>query len=157
MPPKTVVSLLQQQSEETLIEMRDAMRAEIARLEIEARLVEEALSKRYRRGSRTTHSNLSEPNGRSRILKRRDVYDLVQSLGRPVSPAETRALFADKGIHVSGNSIRNHLARLVTDKKLNTDGEGLYYLPGQGPNGSDERDNASQTEFRDIPVPNRDS
>lgn len=129
----TVSTLLAQQPEDVLVEMRDNLRAEIARLETEADLVEQALSRRYRRGSKG-----SSPNGRTRQLKRSDVLQLLRAENAALSPAEVRNRFAQRGIQVTANAVRNHLRRLVDDGELTNPREGLYA--------------AKRTEFRPAPV-----
>lgn len=124
--PKNVLALLAEQDEEVLVEMHKNILAEIGELEAQAKLVAEALSKRSRSRSRTRPGDPT--TSRNSGVKRQDVLRIVTNVGRPVSPADVRQSLRLEGHDISGAAVRNHLRRLVTDKKLHTDGEGKYAL-----------------------------
>jgi hypothetical protein len=127
--PKTVAALLAQQEEDVLTEMLRSTVAEIQRLTLEQAQLEEALGrKRSRRGARSPGEAGRQQSG----VKRQDVYKVVFEKSEPTTPAEVRHQLLVQGYEISGAAVRNHLRRLVTDKRLATNGDGLYFLPDLG-------------------------
>jgi len=131
MAVKSVVDTLANLPESELVEMRDAYKAQAAKLRFETEQVEQALEKQAKkRGSRS-----SQPSGRSRTpssngstgMTRRKVYALVREIGQPVTPAEARKILAARGIEVEAQSLRIHMQRLVNrDHLLIRDDDGRY-------------------------------
>jgi hypothetical protein len=123
---RTVTSFLASQPEEDLIEMRDGIRGEIERLETELSLVDEALSRKPRRGSRSAGTR---PKARkeSTGLPRAELFNVVASFRRPVTAPEVRDALAGQGIEMRTEAVRTGMLRLVDkDKKLERVGEGRY-------------------------------
>lgn len=122
--PKSVIDLLKEQPEETLVEMRTAILNELGRLRVELEQVEEALSKKTRRRK---PSGPGDANGRTTVT-REQVYEAVKAGGRPMKPSEVRDAFAALGIAVTTNALRNSLRRLYDDQRLNRDEENRYFV-----------------------------
>ncbi len=122
--PKTVTALLIQQDEEVLVEMYQSVKDEIQRLEVQKLLLEEALSKRSRRPSRSAIS--ASGSSRQSGVKRADVLKVVRDKGAPTTPADVRNTLRLQGYDITGAAVRNHLRRLVDDGSLTTDGQGAY-------------------------------
>jgi hypothetical protein len=150
MPPKTVASLLAQQDDAVLVEMRDSIQAEITRLQMELSLVTQALGRRPRRSTRG--SGDSEPRRFSGV-KRSDVLSIVGELEQPVAPAQVRHQLELRGITISGAAVRNHLRRLVRDGQLEMVGEGAYALM----NGADAKRESVPPLFTGDQTPSPDS
>jgi hypothetical protein len=101
------VDLLAEQSEDALRRMREDVRAELARLTVEAEQIDQALARKNRR-ARTGGGRLS----------REQVFDLVMAARNPLTAAEVHQAINEAGIHVSLNAVRNHLTRLEEDGRL---------------------------------------
>src|SRR5688572_5271234 len=115
--PRSIVDLLIEQSEDSLREMRDARKRELARITVEIDQIEEALARKTRR-QRTGGGKLT----------RDKVYDLVWFDGKALTVAEVKDLVAENGITASLNAVRNHLNRLVDDGRLARYTEGRFGL-----------------------------
>lgn len=111
MPPKSVIDLLRDQPEETLVAMRDSLQADLSRIQVELRQIEEALSRRGRRGGKRLGRPPLGDNVTS--VTRQELLAFVGELGHPVTPAEVIRAYSDRGVTVSANSIRNSLHRLL--------------------------------------------
>jgi len=84
--------------------MREAVRSEQGRLEVEALQIEDALAIQARR-------NRGKSGGGNR-LSRAQVLDVVERAERPLTAAEVQAFLSADGLNASLNAVRNHLARL---------------------------------------------
>lgn len=114
-----MTDLLVEQSEETLLEMRERVRGELARLTVEAQQIEEALAKKGRR-SRGGGSG-------GGTVTRKQVLDVVEQAGVPMSPVDVQRVLGERGLDVTINAIRNHLLRLVQQNgALIRDEDGRY-------------------------------
>jgi hypothetical protein len=131
MPPlKSVVDLLAEQPEPVLIQMRDNFKADLARLRVEIEQVEQALTKKARRGGRTPGGRAA---GESRKgLTRWQVFQVVKDEGRPMSPSEVRDVLHVQGLtHVTTAQVRNHLTRLhEVNNSLVKLPDATYVVPG---------------------------
>lgn len=96
-----MIDLLTEQSDETLAAMLDSVEAELARLTVEKRQIEQARARKSRR------------TGSGERLTREQVFDVVRSAAHPVTAPEVHELLASDGLTASLNSVRNHLLRLV--------------------------------------------
>jgi len=101
--PRNVIDLLSEQSEESLLAMLDAAKAELTQRAIEVKQIEEALARKTRR---------NRGGGGSRLTKEQ-VFAVVDQADGPLSPAEVHEALTDQDLPASLNSVRNHLARLV--------------------------------------------
>ena len=120
--PKTVIDLLAQQSDEELRVMRDENRKnlaraqeEVSRLKVENQQIEAAIKRRAgaKAGGRLTQD---------------EVLSVAAQIDSPFTAAEVTEIFElfDRGVKV--NTVRNHLNRLVTAKKLGKDEESGHYF-----------------------------
>lgn len=149
MPPKTVASLLAQQPDDVLVEMRDSIESEIARLDVELQLVKQALGRRPRRGGVTAASSGGGTGTRLSGVRREDVLRVAMDLDPPITPRDVRRQFELRGVSLTGAAVRNHLSRLVKDGQLLTSGDGSYWPVGKDSNDKTASDDplftASQT------------
>lgn len=102
--PRNVIDLLVEQSEEALMMMLDAAKAELTQRAIEVKQIEEALARKTRRNRGGTSG--------SRLTKEQ-VFAVVDRSDEPLSPAQVHEALVEQGVPASLNSVRNHLARLV--------------------------------------------
>lgn len=103
-PPRRIVDLVAEQSEDALRQMRDTAKAEIARLTVEVEIYEEALARKTRK-KRTGGGRLS----------RDQVHSIVWMSDKPLTAAEVQEEIARQGLTVTLNAVRNHLNRLADD------------------------------------------
>lgn len=144
MTPRSVIDLLRDQPEETLLAMRSAIQEELARLQVELGQVDTALARRPRRSARPVKATVyGGSNGRRAVLTRQMLFEFVKELGRPVSPPEVMRAYAERGVTVSSNSVRNSLARLVEIDGLLVRIEDGRYTP------ADQAAAANRTEAND--------
>jgi hypothetical protein len=104
MAPRSVIDLLAEQPEEALVAMREAVKAELARLEVESAQIEQALAKKSRR---------TRGSGKTGRLTREQVLDAVKRAGGPATAPQVHDMLVLEGATASLNSVRNHLGRLV--------------------------------------------
>lgn len=107
--PRTVVDLLADQPVEALKQMRDVNRAEhsrvqaeLGRLKVEAEQIEQALKRVGSRDSRVTQD---------------DVLAAALDAEPPFTVAAVASILAERGRDATTNAIRNHLNRLVSDRR----------------------------------------
>jgi hypothetical protein len=122
--PRSVIDLLREQPEETLVEMHTSILNELERLRVELQQVEEALSKKTRRRKPSGRAGM---NGRTTVT-REQVFEAVRTGGRPMKPSEVRDAFAALGTEVTTNALRNSLRRLHDEKRLERDADNRYYV-----------------------------
>ena len=130
--PQTLSSLLAERPESELRKMlagaqatRDRLEADIARVGVEVQLIEEALAKQTRRGSRSA----SRGTGSTRRGTRDLVLDaFAETVPGPSSPAQIVQAAHAQGATVTGGAIRNMIGRLVDEGLIDRVGEGEYNL-----------------------------
>ena len=107
---------------------QDVARAqeELSRLKLEGQQIEQAIARRGR------------GNARSSRVTNEQVFAAAQQVESPFNPLEVQQLLAAQGIAASGNTIRNHLKRLVAAKQLDRLDDGTYVVKHAVPGGSDE-------------------
>ena len=120
---KTIVELLSEQPVEELARMREAnereearLRAELANVEMEGRMIVAALSKR------------GKP-GRPGKLTPEMVLGAAASSGEAMTAADVHKALGTAGLDVSVNAVRNHLNRLVESGDLGRDENKKYVVP----------------------------
>jgi DNA-binding transcriptional ArsR family regulator len=112
-PLRTVADLLAEQSEETLRQMHESLKSELARLTVELQQVDEALAKKTRK------ARAASGGGR---LSRDQVYEVMREATSPKTPADVQAQLLRLGYSVTPNAVRNHLRRLEGEGLLRRDG-----------------------------------
>jgi hypothetical protein len=124
--PKSVIDLLREQPEETLLEMQASIRADLERLSVELQQVEEALGKK---GRRRKASGSGTANGRSSGVSRETVYEVVRASAKPMKPSEVKDALQAQGIVTTTNAMRTSLARLREQGRLESDEDNRFSVP----------------------------
>lgn len=121
-PPRSIVDLIAEQSEDSLRQMLDSFEAEHARLTVEIALVKEALARKTRK-----------PRTGGGRLTRDQVHGIVWMSEQPLTAAEVRDVIGATGVAVTLNAVRNHLNRLVDDDhRLIRYPDGRFGMPTAG-------------------------
>jgi hypothetical protein len=135
MAPKTVTTLLRALPPDELSAMRDGiaseigkLEAEVARLQTELALVDEAASKSPRRRprkpqtagrGRNARTQQRDRDGGFQGLPRSDLLRLIEEYGQPAHPARLREFLSTKGIEMDPKALHTSMARLERkDHKL---------------------------------------
>jgi hypothetical protein len=143
MANRTLAAYLADLPEVQLLEMRGNIRARRSKLAeedgdlaVEERLVTDALSRKSRRA----------PSAGGRVT-RDQVFDIVtDSFIGQFKVAQAKRVMDDAGVEMTAENLRQHLRRLVADRKLDRDGP-FYFSPRspQQPNGADNGAGHTQT------------
>jgi hypothetical protein len=132
----SVTDLLMAQSERKLQRMRAGILAEIERLGVELKMVDEALRRRDRSRPNGGDDKPATSRRISKQLTRKQLHGYVVEVGHPVRAPEMREVLASKGIVRSTESIRNHLMRLVGDGALTKQPDGTFAVPSSNGGGA---------------------
>ncbi len=126
--PKDVIDLLASQPDDVLDGMADQLKGTIEQAQAQLELVEAARNRRApRRPTRQDADPGAAQGPRAHYLKRDDLFQIVAEQGRPVRPAEIRAILVDRGYEIATAAVRTGMARLVDrDGRLVRLEEGLY-------------------------------
>ena len=121
-----IISLLAERPEDELRKLQREIQQELARLEVEAQQVEQALARKTRRSpSRSTRRAPKAGGTRKRLL------DAVAAHDGPISPSEIIDALRQQGVTVSAGSIHNMIGRLTRGGELTRVAEGQYTLASQ--------------------------
>jgi hypothetical protein len=135
MTDDTVTGLLAAQTERKLEKMRQAIVSEQHRLNLELRLVDEALERKRARsaeGRSSPKRNVRQSDG----LARGELLVHVANMNRHiVKAAEVKSYLATQGIERSVQAVRNGLVRLAGDGALTQTPEG-FAVPSANGGGS---------------------
>lgn len=136
----TLTELLLAQSEKKLHKLRTGVMAEINRLGIELRLIEDAIAKKTKAKTQdTAQAGRRGENGRSaeraqtgtfKGLSRGDLLEHMRAVRRPVKPAEMQPILAEKGIAKNVEALRTAMHRLAKDGKLRRLDDGRFEPTG---------------------------
>lgn len=142
--PSLIVSLLSERPTEELEALRDDLRRERARVDVESRQVDEALALQARRTSKPIRSTAARPGG-----TRKRVLDVFVKAGHPMSPAEVIEALDAGGGSPSRGAVHNMIGRLVESGDLWRIAEGRYDLASRS--GDAARASAGQSELSVSP------
>jgi len=136
--PRTLTALLAEQPEELLADMLANVRSQIAALQREADMLDEALQKKTRKPRR------ANADSRKTGVKREDVLTLMRLRNAPVNAEDVREAIREAlGVDLTASAARNHLRRLVSDGKaiMTPDGKFLaVYEPSSSVPGIEQPD-----------------
>lgn len=142
MSSQYIVSLLAQRPSEELRDTVAKVEEEIARLQIEADQMRQALRLQAQQARRTTRP---ARRGSGSGDTRSQVLDAVRHASpNSITPAAVVAAVKAEGSSVTKGAIRNMLRRLVDDGEVERVSEGIYRLPSR--NGSSPESNTGSPE-----------
>jgi hypothetical protein len=136
----TVTELLVSQTERKLQKLRDSIVAEIQRLGLELKLVDEALNRKRSRArdavpvARTPQVKSGKGHAHDG-LPRSELLVYVTEMKRPVKPSQVRDHLATKGIVRRVEAVRNGLIRLERDGTLTRLPDGRFAVPSKNGDG----------------------